>query len=62
MAAMLGLDDDAVAAACAEAEGKGEVVEAVNFNAPEQIVIAGHARRRSSERLMRRRRVAPSVP
>ncbi len=42
MAAILGLDDDAVVAACAEA-ALGEVVEAVNFNAPAQVVIAGHA-------------------
>ncbi|OFZ98800.1 MAG: [acyl-carrier-protein] S-malonyltransferase [Betaproteobacteria bacterium RIFCSPLOWO2_02_FULL_62_17] len=42
MAAILGLDDDAVAAACAEA-AQGEVVEAVNFNAPAHVVIAGHA-------------------
>jgi [acyl-carrier-protein] S-malonyltransferase len=41
MAAVLMLDDDAVRAACAEASG-GEVVEAVNFNAPGQVVIAGH--------------------
>ncbi len=41
MAAILGLDDDAVRAACAEA-AQGEVVEAVNFNAPAQVVIAGH--------------------
>jgi [acyl-carrier-protein] S-malonyltransferase len=41
MAAILGLDDDAVRAACAEAQ-QGEVVEAVNFNAPSQVVIAGH--------------------
>lgn len=41
MAAILGLDDDAVRAACAEA-AQGEVVEAVNFNAPGQVVIAGH--------------------
>jgi [acyl-carrier-protein] S-malonyltransferase len=41
MAAILGLDDDAVHAACAEA-AQGEVVEAVNFNAPSQVVIAGH--------------------
>ncbi len=40
MAAILGLDDDAVRAACAEAS-RGEVVEAVNFNAPSQVVIAG---------------------
>ena len=42
MAAILGLDDEAVREACAEA-AKGEVCEAVNFNAPSQVVIAGHA-------------------
>ena len=42
MAAVLGLDDHEVVAACAEAAGE-EVVEAVNFNAPGQVVIAGHA-------------------
>ncbi len=42
MAAVLGLDDDAVEAACREA-AQGQVVEAVNFNAPGQVVIAGHA-------------------
>ncbi len=41
MAAVLGLDDDAVRAACAQA-AQGDVVEAVNFNAPAQVVIAGH--------------------
>lgn len=41
MAAILGLDDDAVLAVCAEA-AQGEVLEAVNFNSPGQIVIAGH--------------------
>lgn len=41
MAAILGLSDEAVLAACAEA-ADGEVVEAVNFNAPSQVVIAGH--------------------
>ncbi len=41
MAAVLGLDDDSVRAACSEA-AQGEVVEAVNFNAPSQVVIAGH--------------------
>ncbi len=40
MAAILGLDDDAVRQACADA-GQGEVVEAVNLNAPGQVVIAG---------------------
>lgn len=41
MAAILGLDDEAVKSACAQA-AQGEVVEAVNFNAPSQVVIAGH--------------------
>jgi [acyl-carrier-protein] S-malonyltransferase len=40
MAAILGLDDDTVSRVCAEA-ADGEVVEAVNFNAPGQVVIAG---------------------
>ena len=42
MAAVLGLDDADVEAACREAAGS-EVVEPVNFNAPGQVVIAGHA-------------------
>ena len=42
MAAVLGLDDADVEAACREAAGD-EVVEPVNFNAPGQVVIAGHA-------------------
>jgi [acyl-carrier-protein] S-malonyltransferase len=41
MAAILGLPDEAVIAAC-EASANGEIVEAVNFNAPAQVVIAGH--------------------
>lgn len=41
MAAILGLEDDAVRAACSEA-AQGQKVEAVNFNAPSQVVIAGH--------------------
>ncbi|WP_257264965.1 ACP S-malonyltransferase [Endozoicomonas sp. ONNA2] len=40
MAAIIGLDDAGVVAACEKAAG-GEVVEAVNFNAPGQVVIAG---------------------
>jgi [acyl-carrier-protein] S-malonyltransferase len=40
MAAILGLTDDQVAASCSEA-AQGEVVAAVNFNAPGQVVIAG---------------------
>ena len=44
MAAILGLDDAAAGAVCARAaqESPGAVVEAVNFNAPGQVVIAGH--------------------
>lgn len=42
MAAVLGLDADVVKAACVDA-AQGEVVAAVNFNSPEQTVIAGHA-------------------
>ena len=41
MAAILGLDAAGVAAACEES-AQGKVVEPVNFNTPEQIVIAGH--------------------
>ncbi|WP_111656756.1 ACP S-malonyltransferase [Isoalcanivorax indicus] len=40
MAAVLGLDDDQVRSACADAAA-GQVVEAVNLNAPGQVVIAG---------------------
>ena len=44
MAAILGLDDAAVVRACeqARADAPGEVVEPANFNAPMQVVIAGH--------------------
>lgn len=41
MAAVLGLDDDVVRDVCAQA-AQGEIVEAVNFNAPAQVVIAGN--------------------
>ncbi|QXI27058.1 ACP S-malonyltransferase [Pseudomonas vanderleydeniana] len=40
MAAILGLDDAVVVAACADS-AQGEVVSAVNFNSPGQVVIAG---------------------
>jgi len=40
MAAILGLDDAAVLAVCRDAE-QGQVVQAVNFNTPGQVVIAG---------------------
>ncbi|MCR8913895.1 ACP S-malonyltransferase [Marinobacter panjinensis] len=42
MAAIIGLEDDEVIAACSEA-ANGDVVSAVNFNAPGQVVIAGSA-------------------
>jgi [acyl-carrier-protein] S-malonyltransferase len=42
MAAILGLDVPTIEVACIEA-AQGEVVQAVNFNSPEQTVIAGHA-------------------
>jgi [acyl-carrier-protein] S-malonyltransferase len=42
MAAILGLDDDAVRKLCEQA-AQGEVLEAVNFNSPGQVVIAGAA-------------------
>ena len=41
MAALLGLEDPDVVAVCAEAASAGGVVEAVNFNSPGQVVIAG---------------------
>ncbi|MDX1656216.1 MAG: ACP S-malonyltransferase [Candidatus Competibacteraceae bacterium] len=49
MAAVLGLDDQAVGEVCQSA-AQGEVVEPVNFNAPGQVVIAGH--RQAVERAM----------
>lgn len=42
MAAILGLDDEAVRKVCVEA-AQGQVAEAVNFNSPGQVVIAGDA-------------------
>lgn len=43
MAAVLGLDDDAVAAICDSVAGSlGQVVQAVNYNSRGQVVIAGH--------------------
>jgi [acyl-carrier-protein] S-malonyltransferase len=41
MAAILGLDDDVVRRLCSDA-AQDEIVEAVNYNAPAQVVIAGH--------------------
>ena len=40
MYAIIGLDNDAIISACKQAE-QGEVVSAVNFNSPGQVVIAG---------------------
>lgn len=42
MAAILGLDDDVLAGLCKELSGE-EIVSCANFNAPGQVVIAGHA-------------------
>ncbi|HEX5473107.1 MAG TPA: ACP S-malonyltransferase [Vicinamibacterales bacterium] len=62
MAAILGLDADAVARACAEA-AEGQVVTPANLNAPGQVVIAGHAAavQRAGERAraLGARRVVP---
>jgi [acyl-carrier-protein] S-malonyltransferase len=41
MAAVIGLDAQGIRDACNEA-AQGQIVEPVNFNAPDQIVIAGH--------------------
>jgi [acyl-carrier-protein] S-malonyltransferase len=41
MAAVLGMDDEQLVQICREASAQGGVVEAVNFNSPGQIVIAG---------------------
>ncbi len=68
MAAIIGLDDEVVLAVCGEA-AEGTVVEAVNFNSPGQVVIAGHkdavdqATKRAEEAGARRAIVLPvSVP
>lgn len=42
MSAVLGLDDEQVHAFCASSSSEDAVVEAVNFNSPGQVVIAGH--------------------
>lgn len=42
MAAVIGLEDAQVIALCRE-QAAGQVLEAVNFNAPGQVVVAGHA-------------------
>jgi [acyl-carrier-protein] S-malonyltransferase len=64
MAAVLGLEDDAVVAVCREVagQGKGEVV-AANFNSPGQVVIAGAAAAvASAVELLRERGARRAVP
>ncbi len=43
MAAILGVDDDQIVAICRDVSAQEGVVEAVNFNSPGQVVIAGKA-------------------
>lgn len=43
MAAIIGLDDEAIATACKSVASETAVAQAVNFNSPGQVVIAGHA-------------------
>lgn len=56
MAAILGLDDDAVALACREASDASEVCVPANFNAPGQVVISGDVA--AVERAIERARAA----
>ena len=42
IAAILGLEDEVVRAACRQASNTNEIVEAANFNSPAQVVIAGN--------------------
>ena len=64
MAAILGMDLDAVAAVCGDA-AQGEVCEPANINSPEQIVISGHtaaverAAKLADERGAKRAKVLP---
>lgn len=70
MAAILGLDEDAVRAACAEASTTNEIAEAANLNTPDQVVVAGHkaaveraveaAKSRGAKRAMLLRMSVPS--
>jgi [acyl-carrier-protein] S-malonyltransferase len=43
MSAVIGLDDERIIAVCAKLSSSDHLVEAVNFNSPGQVVIAGHA-------------------
>ena len=52
MAAVIGLDPEAVARLCAESREPDEVLTPANFNAPDQVVVAGH--RPAVERLAQR--------
>ena len=70
MAAILGLDEAAVRAACVEASTADEIAEAANLNTPEQVVVAGHkaaveraveaAKSRGAKRAMLLQMSAPS--
>lgn len=40
--AIIGLDNDTIAANCVQATAEGQIVSPVNFNSPGQVVIAGH--------------------
>jgi [acyl-carrier-protein] S-malonyltransferase len=60
MAAILGLEDAEVELACAEV-AQGEVVEAVNFNSPAQVVIAGHVAAVERAMLLAKQRGAKRV-
>ncbi|HLR29931.1 MAG TPA: ACP S-malonyltransferase [Paenalcaligenes sp.] len=42
MAAVIGLDDETIEAVCANCSSDTQIVQAVNYNAPGQVVIAGH--------------------
>ena len=43
MSAVLGLDDQVIVSICQDVSVDGNVVEAVNFNSPGQVVVAGNA-------------------
>ena len=43
MAAILGLEDDVVRSVCEQATQNDSIVQAVNFNSPGQVVVAGHS-------------------
>lgn len=69
MAAILGLEDDVIVSICAEASTATECVDAANFNAPGQVVIAGHTaavtRAQEAAKIAGARKVVPltvSVP